>query len=249
MRTPSGGRAAFAVLTLPLATITVVVGLYAWFIATVLSTAGAGFAPGGGMMFGGTTFAHNETHAMVSTYLDYSREHGALPAHPLQLLLDDRAYSTEFVSSDSMTTTDQIIWPTLEMTDLDHMTESGRESRIAAFVEQLPEDAIAYRVGDYVFTCPGIDPSTLTPDVWLVIQSPMPATGPAPTGFPQSGFPLMVHVGLADGSVLAIPKQTFQNSLQGQFTVRKNNNLPLLPKLESITHAQPALRDAADVED
>lgn len=240
----SGGRAAFAVLTMPLMTFIAVAGAYAWFISMAMSGAGMAFAPGPGGLYGPAAYPGNsETMAMVNAYLGYAQAEGALPEHPLQLLLDDYVYSMDFVASDT-TTEAQIVWPTLKLADLDHMTNAGRTKKIQAFVEELPENAIAHRVGDYVFTCPGIDPTTLSPDVWLVIQSPLPASGAAATGGPA-----MVHVGLADGSVVGIPSQSFQNSLQGQFTVRQNNNLPLLPKIESITHARPALSDKDDVED
>lgn len=231
----SAGRAAFSVLTLPVLTFIGAAGAYGFFIYTVFSAAGGPFAfTTTGPAFG-TTPGVGETRIVLNAYLGYAKDNGVLPKHPVELLLDDRLSTADFASSESMTNVYQINWPSLRLSKFNGLSENAREKKIKAFVSKLPSKAFAHRAGDYVFTCPGVDPTTLSPDVWLVIYSPMPGSGPV------SPWASNVYVGRADGTVRVIPQATFWNSLQGQMAVRKKNNLPPLPNLMSITHARPAV--------
>lgn len=233
----TSGRAAFAVITPPAIVAFAGIALYAIAIATVISRAGSfAITTSGPAGFGVPSFAKGETQVLLRASLDYSDERGALPKHPVELLKDHRVDATAFVSSETMTSAIQIRWPGLRLMDLEDMADAARDRKIQSFVDKLPPSAYAHRAGDFVFTCPGVDPATLSPDVWLVIFSPQP--GP---GQPTQTWSGMTYVGRADGSVVSMPTVSFQNSLQGQQTVRKKNGLPPLPKLSSITHAQPAV--------
>ncbi|MCA9255185.1 MAG: hypothetical protein KDA33_06080 [Phycisphaerales bacterium] len=241
----TGARATLAVLSPPLMSLMTVGGLYAYFVYTVMSGMGpAMMAPAGPGPFGIATYAHSETQSLVIACLDYAALNGALPKHPVELIQDDLVVESAFVSSETLTTIDQIRWNRLRLSDLMDLALEVKAKKIEAFVASLPQGAYAHRAGDFIFTCPGADPTTLSPDVWLVIFSPMPMPGQAANPFQRT-----IYVGCADGSVVAIPTGSFQNSLQGQQAVRKRNNLPPLPKLTSITHANPAVSTGADKDD
>lgn len=233
----SSGRSALAVIALPVVSIVSLVTLWAVFVipffmrmSTMAMTASG---PAG---FGIPGLVQEETQILLDASLDFSFEHGALPKHPVELRREDRLLGAHFVSSETMTTTPQVQWQGLKLSDLEGLTNRAVDKRIQAFVDKLPEGAIAHRAGDFIFTCPDADPSTLTPDVWLVIFSPSPAPGP-----PTQTWSGMTCVGRADGQVISIPTVSFLNSLQGQQTVRKKNGLPPLPLPSSITHAQPVV--------
>lgn len=233
----SSGRAAFAVLALPGILLVCGTVAYVALLSLLFSTATGPLAfattgPG----FAIYSPAYNETQLALNAYLDYATENGKLPTHPIELLLDDRMAVTDFVSSASNTNLSQAGWPGMNAKTLDGMSETAKATKISSFVAGLPKNGIAHRGGDFVFTCPGVDPSTLTPDVWLVIYSPMSDPGGS-----TKPFATFVYVGCADGTVIAIPNAAFQNSLQGQMAVRTRNNLPPLPILSSITQSSPAV--------
>ncbi|MCA9254469.1 MAG: hypothetical protein KDA33_02480, partial [Phycisphaerales bacterium] len=238
----STGRAVLSVLALPVSGTLVAIVLYVAFIWSVMTMAGPmAFTAGVSGSFPGT--GHGDTQTVLDNYLGYAADNGALPDHPVQLLLGNRMFSSEFISSETMTTVPQINWPRLKLGDLEGISGGAMTAKINAFLKRLPEGAFAHRAGDYIFTCPGIDPTTLSPDVWLVIFSPLPIGGPA-----SAPWVTNVYVGQADGTVIVIPKASFQNALQGQMTVRKNNNLPPLPPLSSIMHNAPAVKSSEPIE-
>jgi len=178
---------------------------------------------------------------LLDGYRDYAQAEGAFPLHPLLMMDDNPIGASHFVASDTSSLVDDVKWRTLRLSALQIMSPQARRKQIDAFVAGLPEGAIAHRAGDFVFTCPGVDPAALTADVWLVIYSPMPEVRQTHNPFAAS-----VYVGQADGTVIVIPKATFQNSLRAQRATRRRNNLPPLPDLSSITHNRPAVADAGD---
>ncbi len=241
----SGGKATLAVLSGPLLSLMTVGGLYAYLVYTVMSGIGpAMIAPAGPAPFGVATYAQSETQTLVVASLNHALMNGALPKHPLELVQDGQVAEPEFVSSETLTTPDQIRWNQLKLSDLMGFADEVKAKKIQAFVASLPQGAFAHRAGDFIFTCPGVDPARLSPDVWLVIFSPMPIPGQA-----VSPFQMSTYVGRADGTVVAIPTTSFQKSLQDQQAVRKKNNLPPLPNLTSITHASPAVSRDSNADD
>ena len=105
---------------------------------------------------------------------------------------------------------------------------------VTAHYGLLPDGVTAYRVGDYVFTYPGIDLADARPGLWVVVMSADPDAGIA-------GFaPGPVIVGRADGSVRAIARSRLSAALAGQNELRAEAGLPALPDPTLVTHDAPA---------
>ena len=225
----SGGRAALAALALPSVCVLAVIGLYAALVVWGLSmfNSGAYLAPGA------------ETQRMLDASLYYAQAHGALPDHPLRLVEDGRVWPHEFTSFHTDTYVMHIAWPGLKLADLEVMDATAQGVAIRSWAAGLRPDAVAHRAGDFVFTCPGVDPGTLAPDVWLVIFSPMPEIA-------QSSAPA-VCVGLADGNFREIPRSAYAAEFAAQTALRAAGNLPPLPDPTQIAHAAPPVASRSPV--
>ena len=128
--------------------------------------------------------------------------------------------------------------PVADLTILDYEIMSAEEKQSASLsiVESQPEDLIAHRLGDYVFTYHGIDLSNADPGLWVVILSFDPDSQLSGAG--QSTF----TVGLADGSTMDLTPGTFLSvDLPQQNALRALSGLPPLPDPSSVTHGRPAI--------
>jgi len=131
--------------------------------------------------------------------------------------------------------------PVGSLTLADFQNIAGRslsESQQAAIDEAnaaLPADVIAHRLGDFVFAYHGVDQTTASQELWVVIAAPLP--DPALTASPSA----MIVVGKVGSGTEAIPMSNFAASLQAQNALRARFNLPPLPMPETITHEQPAV--------
>lgn len=99
---------------------------------------------------------------------------------------------------------------------------------------ELPPDAVAYRVGDYVFTYPGIAPSMSQgagASLWLVVYWPL---GLAKTDT-TSG---LVCIGEAGGVVRAQVAQGFDSALAAQNTLRVKFGLRAIPHPADLSENQ-----------
>ncbi len=239
-----GGRAAFAVLTMPVLTLGTIIGLYAWMMVSVMS--------GTGPFAMASSTAPTET--ILVGLLDYADERNELPEHAIQLVVGGYVTGFELVATGSDTFEEDV--PVAD-TDLGKFTKlpSEEESKaVQAAIDALPAGTIAHRLGDFVFTYHGIDLANADPGLWLVIMSPDPDVNPAgvsgrvitsrgpgmtTTSTTSSGG--MVVVGLADGSVRAIFLRAFSAERSTQNALRAKNNLPPLPDPATVTHANPAV--------
>jgi hypothetical protein len=101
-----------------------------------------------------------------------------------------------------------------------------------ALADALPEDVIAHRFGDFVFTYHGIDFNSMNSQLWTVVGSPDPALNP-------NSFVMPVIIGKVDGSVQIYNQGTFVSELAAQNAIRKSAGLPPLSDPRLVTHESP----------
>jgi hypothetical protein len=230
-----GARAALTVLVLPVFLLAGVMGLYAWAITTSMRTA-ATLAS-----MPASAFAATGEPAQVQRVLDgllnYARAHnGRGPPHAIELAAGDGATLTplDFVAAQTGTSTAKV--PVAGMTLDQFMALERYEERAAVqkAADSLPPGTSAYRLGDYVFTDPGMDLAHAAPQLWVVILSPDPDSNPTRA---SNGWMI---VGQANGTTQTLPAQVFPISLAGQNAIRAQHGLNALPDPATIVHDRPA---------
>ena len=110
----------------------------------------------------------------------------------------------------------------------------------SAAVAALPEGTVAHRLGDYVFTYEGMDLNNAVPRLWVVVEIHDPS---ANAGEPPQ---TTLRCGQADGTIVNIPTGSFPSYLNTQNMLRRQNRLPPLPDLMTISYAPPPASGPAE---
>ncbi len=219
-----GGRATVAVLPGP------VLGFMG--IATLIYFA----ATSAGAPFAGIGGATAETQAVTDALLSYAENNGSFPRHAVELIADDELVSADFVASDTATYEDDVPVGGTHLGRLTFLSDDALKKTVQTAVDALPDTTIAHRLGDFVFTCHGIDPAKVPPGLWLVVYSPDPDQD---TG---RGPPPFVVVGQGAGTTFTcLGTAALKTQLAVQNRLRAQYNLPPLPDPSTVTHAQPAM--------
>jgi len=226
-----GGRATLAVLTFPGICLLTCITAYGILLYSIFSSVG----------FGGTMAAvgQNQVPLMNEALLAYEQDKGAWPQHAI--LLADGLYCEplDFVTADSDTTPQDV---PLANGHLDTFSKAGpavQERMIQNILADLPEDVVAHRLGDFVFTYHGIDPDRDDGRLWIVIMSEDPdASEHADSPFGPEIFSGMV-VGKLNWTTEQIDSSDLQNTLDGQNELRKEHGLPPLPWPSDVRHDRP----------
>jgi hypothetical protein len=209
----SAWRAAFAVAGPPLLLVALAVGGAAFMMSRAFSSINAGMAAAqAGVSPAVQALSRpTETQAVLDALLAWGAEHaGAGPDHAARLVLEGRLPFTAFAASGSATAPTPVA------------------------VATLPAEAAAYRVGDYVFTYPGIDLVHGDPGLWVVVCAP---TGDrSPPGTLQ-----VVPVGRVGGTVTPIASAGFTAALEEQNQLRVKFGLSPLPDPALVREDQPAV--------
>ncbi len=241
----SGGRAALAVLVLPVLTIVAVGALYAVLIVGAISSARSQAAIIAAQ--GGSIAPAAEVQPLASGLVDYTQKHGQWPDHATRLMLED---NTAIASTDFQllaTQTDGSIVPVgyAKLYDLDFAQKQQLEDIVESAARALPADVVAHRVGDFVFTYHGVDPGVAGKwagqggGLWVLIAWPDPdANAPLAT---QS-----VAAATANGLIQQLPMPMFDAMLAAQNDLRADHGLPPLPHPSLVTHAKPATASKID---
>ena len=222
-----GGRAAFAVLAFPIILILLlssgyVVAFYALMNMVGTRTQMANASP-----------AVGETSAIVQAIVQHAVLHnGQGPRHALELVQDQTFGVSNFKAADSLTDVENISVGETSLDELEYLPPNKLALTIADEADALPDDVVAHRLGDFVFTYHGVDLSAPNPQLWIVMYSPDPDsnTGPGPSR------PI---VGFADGTARALPGR-MANELRAQNALRAQFSLPPLPDPATVTHRKPA---------
>lgn len=244
-----GGRATFATLAFPGTMFILVVGGYFGFIAYVLGQAGP-MGPGGNW-----PNSYSATQTITADVMDYAQiNDGSGPQHVILLLQGDaglnapavRMWSTsvdDFVEYSTNTYTEDIVVDDVTLEEFEDLTATERRAVGANVVDAMPENVIAYRFGDYVFTYHGADLSATDNLLWVVVMLPDPDVN-SPLQSWQS-----IEVGLADQSVNTFQFRDLAMRTQRQNVHRASIGLPLLPDLMTVTHGAPAVAKQIESED
>ncbi len=233
----SGRRAAFAGLTLPVLVLLSGIGLAVWGVSRGLTAARTAAAQTIPMVQGSVADISQAVidHAMANQ--------GRGPDHAARLLITGGALTADdFILPVSVTDSTVINVGNLRLSELD-FADPGKQGRaVSAAAAALPDDVVAHRLGDMVFTYHGIDLTNPDPGLWLVIANPEPTA--------NANMPAMMFtnqpttIGLADGTTRNIVPTSFAADLAAQNQLRATLGLPPLPDPSAVTHAQPAVAAA-----
>jgi len=234
-----GGRATFAVLTLPGLSMLALVAFYIWTFMTVFTNAGS-FA-GTGYVSASARPTANRISAMqtvLNGVQQFALNHqGKGPQHAIQLV-SKVGWMTPglFLSGDSNTSLSDVTVGGVKLSRWLVLSTSEEKRAIQAAIDALPKGTIAHRLGDFVFTYHGIDLNQADPNLWVVILSPDPdvqANRPSQT-------PIIVGKANSTTEMIVSPQQ-FAAKLKQQNQMRVSNGLAPLPDPSTITHDKPAL--------
>jgi hypothetical protein len=211
-------------------------------IATCLLPGLTALAPFGMMIYGfasaatmATTTpafmgATTETQTIAFALRGSVGANGAYPAHALGLVESGLAAPVDFVTASSDTTLADVPLGAATLLDVDGMPASEVQALADEQASALPDNVVAHRVGDFVFTYHGVDPTD--PNLWTVIMYPDPDTN---TIQPYQE----IVVGRTDSQIRVYYVQNFANVLQGQNQLRAMAGLPPIPDPSTITHGAP----------
>ncbi len=218
-----GGRAAFAVLTLPLLGIGGAVAMWAFAFYSIITT---GSMATSSMVWTNLMPVNGALH-------DYATRNGnRLPDHAIQLVTEGLISGAEFMVDGSVTRQKRVMIGNLRLDEFAYPPSPEEVRGVDAAIEALPRDIVAHRLGDFVFTYHGIDLNTADPQLWLVVEAPESGS----PGRPKFG------VGCVRGGPVHIEFQTsdLPAVLEMQNGLRAANGLPPLPDPTTVTHEQPA---------
>lgn len=241
-----GGRAVLAVISLPVLAMVVASAVYGaayWGVTQMAGGMGMGVTTGG--INTQTTSSLNQ--ALISTGFQNTNrgiDHVIECAIGGQLsmfmggMAGIGSGSTMLTNGSSKTTASDI--PMGDNTLQDFLDGTTKEKlRFAAdLLEALPNDTIAYRFGDYVFTHRGSQPFVMDSQLWSLVMLPDPEVN----GIPAPGD--KVHLATANYGVVEITYAELPAKLKAQNAHRQTLGLEPLPDLITIIHDCPAVPDS-----
>ncbi|MBN1342493.1 MAG: hypothetical protein JXQ73_07425 [Phycisphaerae bacterium] len=227
-----GGRAVFAVLSLPVLIAVAVVALYvAAYLPWVMSMASTTTQPAWTITL---QTASQRAGALASRIKTYAELHeGRGPSHALDLVVDDGDPNL-FLSPDTGTIAESVYVGGIELAKFGDLSRDARADVARKAAETLPKDVVAHRVGDVVFTYHGINFRSMPSLFWVFVISPDPDTH-------QIEPPTEVCVAIASGICIEFPRSEFAERLAKQNAFRRFQNLPPIPDPNTVTNAKPAV--------
>jgi hypothetical protein len=227
-----GGRAAAAVLILPgTVTVIAVLAYFGWifyFMTAGFPGAAAGVVPPGGINTAETLIMTNQLRNNAEANGNQWVDHGA------RLVVDDNFGIENYILRESETLTSSIAVGDTTLSLFITLTPNRQSLAVDAAANALPEDVVAHRVGDFVFTYHGVDQVAGDPGLWIVVMTPDPDEGP------HESLPNSVLVGCVDGTIKTYDGLELAAALEEQNTLRSAAGLGPLPDPTAITHDMPA---------
>ena len=157
------------------------------------------------------------------------------PAHALELVEEGAVGADSFALDSTFTQTMNVPVGLESLESYKFMTQEQQAQLVQDEVDALPQDVIAHRLGDFVFTYHGIDASTADPELWIMIASPDPDIQY------WNAVPWNVIVVNLDGSTETLGPTLFRNELDLQNALRQDHGLEPLPMPEDVKHGEPAV--------
>ncbi len=244
-----GGRATLATLALPGTMFILIVGGYiglASYTLTQVQTMG----PGGPWSTG-----FSVTQTLATDVMNYAQiNNGSGPQHVILLLQSDpepngpavrrwNLTAHDLVEASTNTYTQDIPVDDTTLEEFENLTSIERRAVAANVLEAMPENLVAYRFGDYVFTYPGADLRAPDNLLWVVLMLPDPDTNSSLSPWQW------IEVGLADKSVTTFQLKDLAMQIETQNVYRESIGLPSLPDLTKVTHDAPAVAKQLESED
>ncbi len=221
-------RALIATLTPPAICALAFVGFVIWVVS-------AGF----GALGGGRLSGYSETD-LVNDALIVRMQAGDMD-HAVEMIADGDLEAIDLVLADTLTFSEDSLIAGRPLDDFETLTAIERSRVIQAAVDELPDDVVAYRMGDFVFTHQGVDVNAPNAqNLWLVVAWPDPDVNASP------GSNEFIMVGLAYGYVSPIFVSTFAAELATQNKMRETHGLPPIPHPSTVLHGQPASAPVAE---
>ena len=244
-----GGRATFATLAFPGTLFILIVGGYFGLMSytfTQMQTMGPGAAWSTG---------YSATQTLTADVMSYAQTNtGSGPPHVILFLQSDaepngtaiRMWNTsadDFVEASTTTYTEDIPVDDATLDDFETLTSTERRSAVANMLDAMPENVVAYRFGDYVFTYPGADLSAPDNLLWIVVMLPDPDVNDPLTTWQT------IEVGLANQTVTTFQVRYLAEQIRTQNVYREALGLPPLPDLTTVTHDAPAVAKQIESDD
>ncbi len=241
-----GGRATLATLAFPGSMFLLIVAGYFGFIAYVIGQSGPGTS---------WTTGYSATQTLATDVMDYAQINDGLgPPHVILFLQGDpepngpavRMWNTsadDFVEASTTTYTEDIVVDGVTLDEFANLTSAERRAAAANVLDAMPENVIAYRFGDYVFTYPGADLSAPDNLLWIVVMLPDPDVNDPLTVWQT------IEVGLADQTMTTFQVRYLAAQIRTQNVYREAIGLPPLPDLTTVTHDAPAVAKQIESED
>ncbi len=244
-----GGRAVLATLALPGTLFILVVVAYFWFMSYTFTQMQT-MRPGGARSSG-----FSATQTLATDVMDYARiNNGSGPPHVILLLQSDaepnaraipmwNTSADDFVEYSTNTYTEDIPVDNATLDDFENLTSTERRAVVADMLDAMPENVVAYRFGDYVFTYHGADLSTPDNLLWIVVMLPDPDVN-EPLAPWQT-----IEVGLANQTVTTFQARYLAEQIRTQNVHREALGLGPLPDLTTVTYNAPAVAKHLESED
>lgn len=230
----NAGRAVLATLVLPVLLIVSIGVLYFGLIFGGMfmgGWAGPGFAANQAMVY---SAGESDAQSVATGLQSYVAQNQKYPDHAAQLIGSQLLSPMSFAGYSTDTFIDTI--PLGEATLDDYGVSSFREQQrmIDAAVALLPDNVVAHRFGDFVFTYHGIDSQSPPAGLWLFVGIEDPEVNDSSMAIDP------VFISRSDYMVESIPRDDLPVAIEQQNELRANYGLAPLPTdLLEVTHDNP----------
>jgi len=238
----SGRRAAFATLTLPGILLLALMGLVGWGMHEMSVTMQNANL---------RVLQANQTSMQTigSELIQYAADHDdRLPAHAGALLITRPVTINELTVTPSMTNINTIRFAGITGAQFGAMTRQEKQAAVQQAADMLPADTVAYRLGDVVFTYPGIDLGGADPGLWLAVNSLDPQANQMLLQSGAMGQSRQFVAATPDGTTIMFDSNQLTAQLQTQNQLRASFNMPPLPDPSTVLHDQPHTAGDVDAE-
>jgi hypothetical protein len=197
-----------------------------------------------------TTLNHLRAQKVSAALNSAAVSNAAFPAHAVELLDGGLVTASDFALTTNPMASSNIPVGKTTLGAIELLSPAARAAAIKNVVDSQPAGVIAHRVGDYVFSYHGINPTNPDPGLWMFVAEATPPTPPAPPPSPSgaptiqtgvAGTPVFI-IGLPGGQVETVSQAALAGALAQQNQLRSTFGLPALPDPTTITSSSPVLR-------
>lgn len=223
-----GVRATFAMLMFPILSFAISAVAYVGLMYAMMS----GFNTVAMMPPAGMATNVGQVQAAVMTHAQTVDPGG--PSHAIELVEGSTWLGWSLVAPNTATYAEDVPVGGTTLEDFSSLTPSARRTAVQAAIDALPEDVVAHRLGDFVFTHHGADLLAAPPGLWVVLMIPDPDVNADPQ--PED----VIEIATAGGNVMTVARSALAEQTARQNEVRAGAGLPPLPDLTRVTHDAPA---------